>query len=68
MASADSSRRLRSARQARAISVSTSLNPGRPQRDDGGKYVPPKIGLRSGVSQTLIGQPPAPVVACTNVM
>ena len=44
------------------------MNPGRPHRDVGGKYVPPKNGFSSGVSHTLIGQPPAPVVACTNVM
>ena len=30
--------------------------------------MPPKNGLRSGVSHTLIGQPPAPVVAWTNAM
>ena len=34
----------------------------------GGKYVPPKNGSRSGVSQTLIGQPPDPVSACTAAM
>jgi len=32
----------------------------------GGKYVPPIIGLRSGVNQTLIGQPPRPLVAFHN--
>src|SRR5260370_37788819 len=31
----------------------------------GGKYVPPKKGLRSGVSITLSGQPALPVVAST---
>src|ERR1700681_3574505 len=42
--------------------------PGWPPRFSGGKYVPPKKGSRPGVSQTDIGQPPLPVVACTNVM
>ena len=49
--------------------------PGRPTRTraarsgrPGGKYVPPTMGLRSGCSHTLIGQPPLPVVACTKVM
>src|SRR5262245_39074928 len=58
----------RSAFHARASCWSTSTKPGLPHRDVGGKYVPPKNGLRSGVSQTLIGHPPAPVVACTNIM
>ncbi len=44
------------------------LDPGRPYRASGGKYVPQKNGLRSGVSHTLIGQPPEAVVACTAVI
>ena len=40
-ASADSSTVPRSARHTRAISCRMSVNPGRPPRDDGGKYVPP---------------------------
>jgi len=40
------------------------LNPGWPEyRSSGGKYVPPTIGLRSGVNHTLIGQPPRALVA-----
>ena len=66
--SADFSTLARSARQTRAISCRISTKPGRPQREVGGKYVPPWNGSRSGVSQTLIGQPPDPVVAWTNVM
>jgi hypothetical protein len=65
---ADETIRSRSSRQARAISRSTSTKAGRPHCDRGGKYVPPKNGRRSGVSHTLIGHPPAPVVACTNSM
>ncbi len=42
------------------------LAPRAPSR--GGKYVPPKNGSRSGVSHTLIGQPPDPVSACTAAM
>src|SRR4051794_1670237 len=53
----------RSVRQTCARCSSTCLNPGRPYREPGGKYVPPKNGLRSGVSQTDMGQPPLPVVA-----
>ena len=45
MSSADWSRRARSSRHARASSASTSTNPGRPHREVGGKYVPPKNGL-----------------------
>ena len=47
-----------------AIRSRSVLNPGRlQQRSSGGKQVPPNMGLRSGVSHTLIGQPPLPVVA-----
>ena len=41
----DEPRRARRATPARAR-ASTSTNPGRPQRDVGGKYVPPKNGLQ----------------------
>jgi hypothetical protein len=58
----------RSVFQADAIFLRTLGKPGMPLRSSGGKYVPPTNGFRSGVSQTLIGQPPWPVVACTNVM
>ena len=37
-------------------------------RHDGGKYVPPKNGFKSGVRKTDMGHPPLPVVACTNSM
>src|SRR5205814_844005 len=40
----------------------------RPYLVSGGQYVPPKNGLRSGVRKTFSGQPPDPVIACTNVM
>ena len=44
------------------------LNPGRPPTwSSGGKYVAPTNGFKSGVSQTLIGQPPPPVIACNKV-
>ena len=36
-------------------------NAGRPCRSTGGKYVPPWNGLRSGVRNTVSGQPPWPV-------
>ena len=68
MSSAEVRRLLRSFCQADASFASTSMKPGRPHRDVGGKYVPPKNGLSSGVSHALSGQPPAPVVAWTNVM
>lgn len=47
---------------------STVGKPALPYRSSGGKYVPPKKGAPSGVSHTLIGQPPLPVVACTKPM
>ena len=34
----------------------------------GGKYVPQKNGSPSGVMNTVIGQPPCPVIACVAVM
>lgn len=44
------------------------LNPGRPPTwSSGGKYVAPTKGFKSGVSHTLIGQPPPPVMACQNI-
>src|SRR5262249_17573271 len=67
-ASADSTTLLRSAFHTRAISCRMSTNPGRPHFDAGGKYVPPENGFSPGVSQTLLGQPPDPVVAWTKVM
>ena len=36
-----------------------------PRESVGGKYVPPKNGLHSGVKNTDIGQPPCPVMAMT---
>src|SRR5580765_2380872 len=65
---ADSSIFSRSLFQACAIWVRMEPKPGCPQRFSGGKYVPPKNGLSSGVSQTDMGQPPEPVVDCTKVM
>ena len=58
----------RCVRYASATAVRTRGNPGMPCRSSGGKYVPPKNGRRSGVRNTLIGQPPEPVIACTAVM
>lgn len=46
-----------------AIVRRTETKPGKLYLSSGGKYVPPEIGLRSGVRKTLIGQPPAFVVA-----
>ena len=40
----------------------------RPWRSSGGKYVPPKNGVPSGSRNTVIGQPPLPVSACTACM
>ena len=45
-----------------------SIIPGRPVRLSFGKYVPAKKGFFSGVSITVIGQPPPPVSAWVNVM
>ncbi len=42
--------------------------PGMPRRDVGGKYVPPQNGARSGVRNTLSGQPPPMRIACIAVM
>ena len=46
------------------------MKPGRPTPAESGpaKYVPPKMGSRSGVRKTLRGQPPWPVEACTKVI
>jgi hypothetical protein len=68
MATADSTIPSRSDCQAAAICERMDANPGRPRPGSGGKYVPPKNGRRSGVIHTDMGQPPAPVVACTKVM
>jgi hypothetical protein len=55
----------RSFAQPFAIAFNSDVNPARPCRSSGGKYVPPKNGLSSGVSHALKGQPPCPVIACT---
>ena len=39
------------------------LKPGRPMASSGGKYVPPKNGLPSGVRNAVSGQPPCPEIA-----
>lgn len=45
------------------IRKSTFFSPALLPMSLGGKYVPPMNGRRSGVSHTLIGQPPPPLVA-----
>jgi hypothetical protein len=47
---------------------STRAKPGRPAVSRGGKYVPPKKGLRSGVRKSEFGQPPDRVMSCVAVM
>ena len=42
--------------------------PGRPRASCGGKYVPAKNGLRSGVRNTEFGQPPERVMSCVAPM
>ena len=54
--------------QASATPFSMSRKPGIPMRDTGGQYVPPKNGLKSGVRNIDIGQPPRPVIICTDVI
>ena len=39
-----------------------------PWRGSGGKYVPARNGIPSGVMKTVIGQPPCPVSACVAAM
>ncbi len=58
----------RRVRYASATEASTRGKPAMPWRSSGGKYVPPKKGLRSGVRNTLIGHPPEPVMAWTAAM
>ena len=52
----------RSSRQSRPSSGASSIIPGRPKPDSFGKYVPAKKGLPAGVSTTVSGQPPLPVM------
>lgn len=47
-----------------AIVRRMDAKPGLPYLSSGGKYVPPVTGFRSGVRNTLIGQPPPPDIAC----
>ncbi len=51
-----------------AIPVSTCRNDGSPCCGTGGKYVPAKNGLPSGVRNAVNGQPPLPVIACAASM
>ena len=54
--------------QASCTARMMSTNPGRPWWLDFGKYVPAKNGRPSGVMNTVIGQPPLPVIACVASM
>ena len=53
---------------AAATLASTSVNDGIPCTGRGGKYVPQKNGSPVGVVNTVIGQPPDPVIACVAAM
>ena len=64
----DSSTFSRCSRQAAAIEVRTWRKAGMPWRGSGGKYVPPANGSPSGVRNTVIGQPPLPLIATTASM
>ena len=57
-----------SSRRARYASLTAARifeKPGMPYLSAGGKYVPPKNGLWSGVRNTVSGQPPFRPISCT---
>ncbi len=55
-------------RQASSTASISRPNPVMPWRSSFGKYVPPKKGRPSGARNTVIGQPPRPVIAWTACM
>ena len=62
------STRSRSVRQVSDTAESTCRKAGCPGRGRGGKYVPVKKGRPSWSTMTVIGQPPAPRIACSASM